>query len=97
MRTWKEAKSLEYPAYHHHLVAAQDDILLSIEDGKPIPTKAINALPPWRAVMLCRVADKAGARLQHGTLEELIAMAREVGGDGYLTWPPPYIPTEEER
>jgi hypothetical protein len=67
--------------------AKQDICLIAIEDGKPIPSRALAVLPPWRAVLIARVADKAGVPLQHGTLDELVAEAKRVGGEGVLTWP----------
>ena len=51
-------------------LAASDDCLLAITDGHPIPTKALQALPPWRAVMLARVAAKAGAPVEFVVPEE---------------------------
>lgn len=70
------------------LVALQDVCLIAITDGCPLPTEAIAALPPWRAVLLARVADKAGVPLADGTLDQLVAEARRVRGAGTLRWPP---------
>lgn len=67
---------------------AQDHCLIAIEDGEPLSARAIAQLPPWRAVLIARVADKAGIPLEGGTLEQLVAEARRVGGEGTLTWPP---------
>lgn len=66
------------------LMANQDDCLLAIEDGHPLPTVKLQKLPPWRAVMLTRVAAKAGVPLERGTVEQLHAEARDVGGAGTL-------------
>lgn len=66
----------------------QDACLIAITDGKPLPSSAIAALPPWRAVLLARVGAKAGAKLEHGTLDQLVAEAQRVGGNGLLRWPP---------
>jgi hypothetical protein len=68
--------------------ALQDLCLIAITDGQPLPTRAIAGLPPWRAVMLARVAEKAGVPLEDGTLERLVAEAVRVGGEGRLVWPP---------
>ncbi|MGH9095292.1 MAG: hypothetical protein ACRDXE_09040 [Acidimicrobiales bacterium] len=62
----------------------QDDCLLAITDGNPLPTKDLRTLPPWRAVMLARVAAKAGVGLERGTLDQLVAEASAVGGRGVL-------------
>lgn len=64
--------------------AHQDDCLIAISDGDPLPTAALLALPPWRAVLLARVADRAGVRLEQGTLPQLVAEASAVGGEGRL-------------
>jgi hypothetical protein len=69
------------------LIAAMDRCLIAITDGQPIPSEALAALPPWRAVLLARVAHKAGVDLEHGTVEQLVAEATRVGGAGKLVWP----------
>lgn len=61
-----------------------DDVLLAIADGGLILTSSLQALPPWRAVLLARVGIHAGAALQNGTYDQLSAAARKVGGDGVL-------------
>jgi DNA-binding transcriptional MerR regulator len=66
----------------------QDLCLIAITDGKQLPARAIAELPPWRAVMLARVAHKASIPIEGGTLEQLVDEARRVGGEGKLTWPP---------
>ena len=64
-----------------------DDCLIAITDGRPIPTDALAALPPWRAVLIGRVAEKAGVPFQDGTLAELVAEAQRVGGANQIVWP----------
>lgn len=66
------------------LGAEQDDCLLAITDGDPVPTRALLALPPWRAVLMARVAAKAGVPLEQGTVEQIVAEAAAVGGHGVL-------------
>ena len=66
------------------ICAHQDDCLIAIEDGHPLPTRALLALPPWRAVLMARVAEKSGVGLEQGTLEQLIEEARIVTGSGRL-------------
>lgn len=66
------------------LIANQDDCLLAIEDGNPVPADKLAKLPPWRAVMVARIAAKAGVPLERGTPEQLHAEAAEVGGEGTL-------------
>ena len=61
-----------------------DDCLIAIENWKPLPTKALQALPPWRAATLARVADACLVDLEDGTVEQLLAEARRVGGEGKL-------------
>lgn len=62
----------------------QDDCLIAIENGRPVPVKALLALPPWRAVLMARVAAKAGVALERGTLEQIVAEAVAVTGSGQL-------------
>lgn len=64
------------------LLANQDDCLLAIEDGHPVPAARLRALPPWRAVMMARIAARAGVPLELGTLDQLHAEAKEAGGSG---------------
>jgi hypothetical protein len=68
--------------------AWQDECLIAITDGFPLPARALAALPPWRAVLVARVAAKAGISIEGGTLDELVGEAIRVGGEGTLTWPP---------
>jgi hypothetical protein len=71
-----------------NLHALQDRCLIDIEDGRPLRADVLQHLPPWRAVLLARVAERAGIPLEGGTVEQLRAEAARVGGDGTLTWPP---------
>lgn len=68
--------------------ALQDRCLIAITDGRPLPADALQQLPPWRAVLLARVAERAGIGLEGGTLGQLVGEAQRVGGYGELTWPP---------
>lgn len=61
--------------------AHQDDCLLAIADGEPLPPDALRKLPPWRAVMLARIARNAGV-VTDLELSILTTEAREVGGLG---------------
>lgn len=70
------------------LMRWQDECLIAITDGRPVPSRALAALPPWRAVLFARVAAKAQIPLENGTLDQLVDEARRVGGDGTLVWPP---------
>lgn len=69
------------------MYADQDNCLIAIEDGLPVPARALSRLPPWRAVLIGRVAKRAGVPLEGGTVEELLLEASRVGGEGVLVWP----------
>lgn len=62
----------------------QDDCLIAIKDGSPLRADRLLRLPPWRAVLVARVAERAGVPLERGTVAQLTAEARAVGGDGTL-------------
>jgi hypothetical protein len=62
----------------------QDDCLIAMSRGHPLPVHKLQGLPPWRAVLIARVAAKAGIPLEHGSLEQLVAEARKVTGSGKL-------------
>lgn len=62
----------------------EDRCLIAIEGRNPLPVQALLALPPWRAVMLARVAQLAGTGLERGTCEQIEAEARSVTGTGQL-------------
>jgi hypothetical protein len=66
------------------IYAIQDDLLISVEDGHPLRTGKLKQLPPWRAVMVARVALKAGVPMEQGTVKQIVAEAVAVGGDGTL-------------
>lgn len=69
------------------MYAFQDECLLAIQDGEPVPAAALSKLPPWRAVMIGRVAARSQLPVEGGTLDQLVAEAIRVGGYGSLTWP----------
>lgn len=72
-------------SYYNDLILHMDRILLAATDGYDIPLESIRALPPWRAVLLVRVATKAGAKIERGyTLDALVAAAVAAGGAGTL-------------
>ncbi len=66
----------DYPT----LFGDQDDCLIDITDGKPPRSRSLRALPPWRAVMIARVALKA--RLM--TQDEVDALVEAAGGTMHL-------------
>jgi hypothetical protein len=66
------------------IYARQDNCLIAIEHGRPLPIAALLALPPWRAVTMARIAAKAGVGLERGTLGQIEAEARAVLGSGKL-------------
>jgi hypothetical protein len=70
------------------LMAAEDDIVIDVLDGKPIPTNAVDRLPPWRARMIVRLALRAGGVLQDGTPEQFDQAAVAAGKTdaGRLGW-----------
>lgn len=53
----------------------QDECLLAISEGKRSPMIALVALPPWRAVMIARIACRAGVMSQE-ELDGLVTEAR---------------------
>ena len=62
------------------IIFLMDDVLIDITDGyDPIPR--LRRLPPWRAVMLARAAEKCGL-IERPVLDALIAEASAVGGAG---------------
>lgn len=60
--------------------AEQDDLLISITDRRPLPTRLLRALPPYRALMIARIACQAGVGLEQGDVDQLAAEAARVGG-----------------
>jgi hypothetical protein len=78
------SQEIRYSRADQDIYGWQDDCLIAIEDGNPLRADRLLKLPPWRAVLVARVAKKAGVPLERGTVEQLIAEARHVGGDGKL-------------
>jgi hypothetical protein len=69
------------------IYTAQDICLIAIEDGNPVPARHLRTLPPWRAVLIARVAERASVPIEGGTVEELRLEAYRVGAEGTLIWP----------
>jgi hypothetical protein len=65
--------------------AAQDRVLIAISTGK-MDFESLRSLPPWRAVLLARVACKAGV-MTRADRDALIKEARDIGGNGKLHTP----------
>jgi hypothetical protein len=61
----------------------QDDCLIDIADGKKINETKLRKLPPWRAVLIAKVAVQAKAMTQEA-YDKLVDQAAEVGGEGRL-------------
>jgi hypothetical protein len=59
---------------------ATDQIMLAAKLGWPIPPDVVDQLPPWRAELYVSAALAAGARLSHGTLEDLQAAVVRLPG-----------------
>lgn len=78
------SQEIRYSRADQDIYGWQDDCLIAIEDGNPLRADRLLKLPPWRAVLVARVAERAGVPLERGTVVQLIAEAREVGGDGEL-------------
>jgi len=74
----------EHAVASRDLQAAQDDCIIAISDRRSPPDATLRRLPPWRAVMVARIADAAGVPLEKGTLDELTAEAARVTGAGRL-------------
>ncbi len=68
------------------MVWALDEIATAGMHGWPIPTDAIDQLPPWRAALHVGVALAAGAPLEHGTVDDLKAAASSRAGTGPGWW-----------
>ena len=66
------------------IYGAQDDCLIAIQRGNPVPVRYLQRIPPWRSALLADIADKAGTGLEKGTAEQLRAEAKSVGGNGKL-------------
>ena len=74
--------SEERPRERDEIFALQDNVLISITDGK-MDHKSLRMLPPWRAVLLARVAHMAGA-MSRELRDRVVKEARDVGGTGQL-------------
>lgn len=75
------------PLFGAELYSEQDKCLIAIMEGRAVPARSLAQLPPWRAVLIARVAEKADIPLEGGTLDDLVAEAKRVGGQGTLVWP----------
>jgi hypothetical protein len=78
------SQEIRYTRGYLDIYGWQDDCLIAIEDGNPLPVELLLKLPPWRAVLVARVAQRAKVPLEKGTVDQLISEARAVGGDGKL-------------
>lgn len=61
----------------------QDECLIAITNGKRPPNKRLLSLPPRRAVLMCRVALKAGLVNQE-EVDKIVEEAGRVKGFGKL-------------
>lgn len=72
---------------HAEIFAVQDDCLVAMSSATPkVHVHQIRRLPPWRAVMIARIAWKAGL-LQRRDLDAMVREAQLVGGTGELKNP----------
>lgn len=69
--------------------ATQDECLLQIADGNKPDANDIRHLPPWRAVMIARVCEKANL-MTADEVKAIVDEAARVGGKGYLVNAPIY-------
>jgi hypothetical protein len=58
-----------------------DDIVTAGVYGGMIPTAVLDQLPPSRALLYVRLALESSARLEHGTLDDLVHAARHAVGN----------------
>lgn len=65
------------------VMAAQDNCLIALIDGRRITRAMLQACPPWRARMMALLAERLGVELEVSH-EEVLAEAIRVGGDGTL-------------
>lgn len=84
--SWISMDTIEQQAVdpRARLMATQDRIMRAITDGEPISRYEFLDLPPWRAVLLARVAYAARA-INPALLDRLTTEARKVGGEGKIT------------
>lgn len=52
------------------VIGHMDHVLIALGDGKPIPEDELAALPPWRQVLLARLAVKIGG-MDQARVDEL--------------------------
>jgi hypothetical protein len=71
---------------HAEVMRWQDEVLLAVQDGRPVPHQAIRALPPWRAALLADIAHAAGVPLERGNYKSLRRLAADVGGNAPAGW-----------
>lgn len=62
----------------------QDDLLIAIQDGEPLPVKILQRMPPFRALLIARIAEQAGTGLEKGTVQQLEAEAKDAQSGGVL-------------
>jgi hypothetical protein len=71
-------------AHFDEIVAAQDHILRGLIGPRPwLDQRTLRRLPPWRAVLMARIAHKAGL-MDRRAMDALIREAELVGGEGTL-------------
>ena len=77
------SKYTEHVRKHAQLLGDQDDCLIALESGRRPSDRILRKLPPWRAVMIARIALRMELMTQE-EVDELVEEARTVGGDGKL-------------
>lgn len=91
----EEDHAAERHAEHMRIFAIQEDCLVSLSSIKPrIDMAVVRQLPPWRAVMIARIAYKCRV-LPRRELDELTREAQLVGGMGTLK--PPKVPKAKKK
>jgi hypothetical protein len=78
------------------IILLMDVVLIAITDHKKIPMDRLRELPPWRAVLMARVAEIAGA-MTRAEVDDLVREAREVGGAGHLAAHAPSTPHRRKQ
>ena len=68
---------------HRELFANQDDCLIHMSEGKKPPLKALVSLPPWRAVLIARIAGEAGW-MSKEEVEGFVEEARKAPADAIV-------------
>ena len=68
---------------HNELMMYQDACLVAMSEGRRPPRDKLVGLPPWRAVLIARIALEAGLMADE-ELHNLVAEAREVAGNGVI-------------